>query len=1036
MSKNDRFANIAAAGISTEGKGLVTHHVRKDCERVLPMSLTGAVSEVFNTRKSPEDEVAESLLSLRKKYEPFLKRFVPEPDRDIKAISLSEFDWRVATIADERDFNSVVMGGGEWTKVSIPHYGAPVGNAETIYRTVFKASLEELESRAAFIHFDGVDYIAEVYINGKLVGRHEGFFAPFEFDCTDCLKDGENILVVCVKNDFVMDGKGDKIYAATGPGYDDPLVGWHHCPPAMGIYQPVRFEIRPRQFLGDVFVRPLSEREASGQKAEANAAADSVASDFAELNFEVYSADNDEVPASFKISVYGSNFEQTVFEDMPFCPNTGRAVGMGDTFTIAQLNAANLLEKPVDMPLEKGRNFYRVVIPMKDHRVWTPDEPYLYEARISLLDKDGRVIDRVGASFGMRGFRMDTESEKKGRMYLNGKEIRLRGANTMGFEQQDVMRGDIERLIDDMLLAKVCNMNFLRITQRPVQDEIYSVCDRIGLLIQTDLPMFGVLRRNQLAEAVRQAGEMEHLVRNHPCCIIDTYINEPFPNANNKPQRNLSRPELMMFFDMADMIVHTENPDRVTKHVDGDYDPPSKSLPDNHCYTCWYNGHGIDAGALNKGDWLPVKDGWYYGCGEFGAEGLENVSVMRKYYPESWLPQSADEEKTWSPSSIIRAQTGNFHYFFYETPDSLDEWVYRSQEYQAEATKWMTEAYRRNADMVTFALHLFIDAFPSGWMKTIVDVDRNIKPAFFAYRDALTQVMTSLRTDRYSYFAGESASVEVWLCSDKPEPVDGAKIVYEAALPNGKIVSGEYPCSIGGCGAAYVGELRFDTGDVDGKASIRCALVDKNGTVLHIAHTELSIIDVKTPKTLPNVFVPDGAGRASALAEILGLSVAQAENADVMLFDDYGDYAKDKEKFDSLARDGKKLIFIDLPAGEYEFADENVKISESSMLPMHFANRNTGHRWVAGFDRKAFRNWYSRAEDRITPILERTFFDDRFVPVLTSGNTDSDGNWKTAQAVGELRVGKGSVVVCGLKLDEHVADNPVAKKFAYRMLCD
>jgi hypothetical protein len=38
----------------------------------------------------------------------------------------------------------------------------------------------------------------------------------------------------------------------------------------------------------------------------------------------------------------------------------------------------------------------------------------------------------------------------------------------MGHEQQCVMRGDFNQLVEDLLLAKVCNMNFLRLTQRPV----------------------------------------------------------------------------------------------------------------------------------------------------------------------------------------------------------------------------------------------------------------------------------------------------------------------------------------------------------------------------------------------------------------------------------------------------------------------------------------------------------------------------------------------------------------------------------------
>ena len=50
----------------------------------------------------------------------------------------------------------------------------------------------------------------------------------------------------------------------------------------------------------------------------------------------------------------------------------------------------------------------------------------------------------------------------------------------MGFEQQDVMRGDDAQLIDDILLAKLCHMNFWRITQRPVQQKVYdSVTDSV-----------------------------------------------------------------------------------------------------------------------------------------------------------------------------------------------------------------------------------------------------------------------------------------------------------------------------------------------------------------------------------------------------------------------------------------------------------------------------------------------------------------------------------------------------------------------------
>ena len=144
--------------------------------------------------------------------------------------------------------------------------------ATTYYRTEFTIEEQELsKDRSNWIVFDGVDYKAHVFVNGNYLGSHEGFFAPFEFDCSKCVVAGQNVLLIVVENDYIHLGNnseylgvrytGDKIYAATGLGYDDPLEGWHHCPPGMGIYQNVWVESRDRLFLKDVFVRPLLEEE-------------------------------------------------------------------------------------------------------------------------------------------------------------------------------------------------------------------------------------------------------------------------------------------------------------------------------------------------------------------------------------------------------------------------------------------------------------------------------------------------------------------------------------------------------------------------------------------------------------------------------------------------------------------------------------------------------------------------------------------------------------------------------------------------------
>lgn len=68
--------------------------------------------------------------------------------------------------------------------------------------------------------------------------------------------------------------------------------------------------------------------------------------------------------------------------------------------------------------------------------------------------------------------------------------------------------------------------------------------------------------------------------------------------------------------------------------------------------------------------------------------------------------------------------------------------------------------------MVSNAIHLFIDAWPSGWMKSIMDCKRIPKQAYFAYRDALAPLLVSLRTDRFAYTAGETIQIEAFLCND------------------------------------------------------------------------------------------------------------------------------------------------------------------------------------------------------------------------------------------------------------------------------
>ena len=746
----DRFMDIA--NIKIEKREGVSERVP---DKFIEKELSITRSErkfVTQPDISTDEELCALLNETRKKYEPFLSDY-----RKITEIGIVRTEIKECTKED--------------VTVKIPDYGGPVGNSVKVYETTI--AIEKKKGKHYCLFFKSVDYIAFVYVNGECVGSHEGFFSPFRFDVTQFIVNGENKLKIVVKNDYTYLGnepefggagiQGDKMYACTGPGWDDPLSGWHHCPPGSGILDKVFIEEFDDIFISDVFVRVLPDYSL-------------------EAWVEVFNFTYDVKFADITLGVYGKNFPETVFENYKYDAGT--------------------------MKIENRHNLFKIPFKIDKPKLWNNSHPWLYKAVVTVNDGDNISIKE--RAFGVRTFRQDTEAEIKGAFYLNDERIRLRGANTMGFEQQDVMKGDFDRLIDDILLAKICNMNFLRITQRPVQEEIYDYCDMLGIMIQTDLPLFGVMRRTKFADGVRQAEEMERLVRPHPSCVLDSFINEPFKDARGKLHRHFSRLELETFFDACKGIIKINNPERVIKTVDGDCDPPSGDLPDTHCYVLWYNNHNVLFGKMNKGYWLPIKKGWYYGCGEFGAEGLDTVDLMKRRYPKNWL------QEPFSPNNILNAQTGKNYCVFYPKQNSIEDWAEKSREYQAFVAKTMTEFFRRDRLCISFAIHLFIDAFPAGWMKAIMDCERKPKPAYFAYRNALKPVLLSLRGDRLSAFVGEKVKVDAYICNDSARSTSGVMKYYVENSRGESVYYGEEKATCVACESSYVGTIKFSASNAFG----------------------------------------------------------------------------------------------------------------------------------------------------------------------------------------------------------------------------
>ena len=869
---------------------------------------------------STEAELKEALASMRKQYAPFLAELAPKPELKKKVFPVRYF-----------------LLDGE--PISLPHYGGPACPAVKHYCSEF--DLPDFSGEAVYFCCGGADYIATVYVNDRCVGIHEGFFSPFEYEITRYVQLGKNRLEIVLENDYIFRGnnpeegfmgaqiEGDKLYAATGIGYDDPKLGWHHCPPGMGIYDSVSIEIRNTLHIADVFVRP----EVDNNRAEA----------WIEIENTTY----DTLPIAFRLSLYGQNFEETVFENLSVDPYF----------------AGNAL------PAKHGKQVYKIPLEIPNARLWCSETPWLYQLQVSVVT-DTVVRDTAVCTFGMRSFTQDLSSDPKGMFYLNGNPIRLRGGNTMGFEQLDVMRGDFDQLIDDILLTKLCNMNFWRITQRPVQSEVYRYCDKLGLMTQCDFPLFGVMRRTMGCEAMRQAEEMIRLVRNHPCNVILTYINEPWKNARNEPHRHMLRSEMEDLFEIFDKILRYNHPDCVIKHVDGDFDPPTRNtMPDVHCYTLWYNGGQQDFGMLHRGYGQSVAPGWYYGCGEYGAEGLDFPDVMRKHYPPEWITEPFD------PGKIIGAQTKDWHGCFMDTPETMEQWSESTQKHQAFAMKVMTEAYRRDPRMISTVVHLLIDAWPAGWMKAIMDFQRRPKQAYFATREAMAPLLLSLRSDRFFYYAGENVGIEAYVCNDTNQPAtEGSRVVFELYDGEQMIRHGQINAQYEPCTASYIANACFPAPRVESRREfiLKAFLVDSNGQVLSQQEFTFTVF-------------PD---------------VQITENPEV-------------------------VWITDLEIGTHRIAGEDVEVKPTPHGLQYFLSRKTGHPAVAGFAPGDFRMWYNEKLDRLSPIASRCFSAEGFSPVLIS-----NGDYNPQMIVGEKMFEGKRYIIC---LADLRMENPPAKHL-YRNL--
>jgi hypothetical protein len=334
---------------------------------------------------------------------------------------------------------------------------------------------------------------------------------------------------------------------------------------------------------------------------------------------------------------------------------------------------------------------------------------------------------------------------------------------------------------------------------------------------------------------------------------------------------------------------------------------------------------------------------------------------------------------------------------------------------------------------VSFAVHLFIDAWPAGWLKTIMDVDRNPKQAFYAYRDALSPMAANLHCSRKAFFSGEQARIAAWICNDRPQALNGAKVRYQIECLGKAIRTGSAPATVAADDSNFQGWITFEAPAVSERTTltVRFALEDAAGTLVHDTALTLDLFPAPPALAKADVLVLGAkTGKAAKLAQELGLNpVFSGAPAGLILCDDPKALAGSAADLTAAVRGGARVVCVEWPTGNYTLAGDAVTIESSADGPRLFVSRATGHPLVAGFAPEDFKFWYHAGEQGIRPHLSSLFANPGgWSPVLLSGQWE-----KPALAAAEKVDGQGRWILCQVELQGRMDGNPVARLFAQRL---
>ena len=443
-------------------------------------------------------------------------------------------------------FSHQVQKGTE-VRVDLPHtwnaqdalsgkidYKRGIGNYE---KNLFIRS--EWKGKRLFIRFEGVNNIADVFVNRRHIGEHRGGYGAFIFEITGKVEYGkENSILVRVNNGEQLDIM--------------PLVGDFNF--YGGIYRDVHLLITD-----ETCISPLNYASPGVRLIQ-----DSVSHKYAKVRAVVDLSNGGSGNREVELNVRLLDGQRVVKEGTKKVNLSGNAA-MQQEFTFE-----------IDQPhLWNGRQ-----------------DPFLYQAEV-ILSRNGQMVDRVIQPLGLRFYRIDPD---KG-FFLNGKHLPLQGV----CRHQD--RSEVGNALrpqhheEDAALMLEMGVNAVRLAHYPQATYFYDLMDKNGIIVWAEIPFVGPGGYNDKGfvdlPAFRANGkeQLKELIRqhyNHPSICVWGLFNELTELGDNPVE----------YIKELNVLAHQEDPTRLTTSASnqmGDLNFITDAIAWNR-YDGWYGGTPADLG--------------------------------------------------------------------------------------------------------------------------------------------------------------------------------------------------------------------------------------------------------------------------------------------------------------------------------------------------------------------------------------------------------------------------------------------------------